>query len=73
MNSISHKKNVLYDFVILEKFQKSKDLLILGHPTHAGLKPKSKDLVILGHPTHAGLKPVLPPPHLGHVVQLNTV
>jgi hypothetical protein len=64
MNQISPSKNKLFFMFLLfqKKFQKSKDLLILGYPTHAGLKPKSKDLLILGHPTHAGLKPVLPPP-----------
>ncbi len=31
--------------LLFEKnFQKGKDLLILGHPTNASLKPKSKDL-----------------------------
>jgi hypothetical protein len=25
----------MHDFVILKKFQNSKDLIILGHPTHA--------------------------------------
>jgi hypothetical protein len=55
------------------KVQKKQGLLILGHPAHAGLKPKSKDLLILGHYTHASLKPVLPPPNLGSQSTLPTV
>ncbi len=37
----------MHDFVILKKFQKCKDLLILGHPTHAGSSPQ---------PLHQGVK-----------------